>query len=77
MHTPITMPLFRLSCSPARIMAAASSGLSTRMGARQPLWGVKNAGNSSARYAATNTPCHHATRIAYTSLFLSNLYCNR
>ena len=28
-------------------MATHCSGVSTRQGARQPLWGVKNAGNSS------------------------------
>ena len=55
--SPITAPLPSPSRALCRIMAAASSGVSMRAGAAQPLRRVKNAGNSSAPYAATHTPC--------------------
>jgi hypothetical protein len=41
----------------ARLGVTHWAGLSTRHGALQPLCGVKKAGNSSAWYAATHTPC--------------------
>jgi len=57
----MTMPLPRSSSWTLRSSAAASAGLSTRAGARQPEDAVKNAGNSSEPYAATHTPIVSST----------------